>query len=420
MAQTQSIQKRSFVQRSPVFYGWVVWGIATLGLSATSPGQSFSVSLFIDHYITDFGLSRTSVSGLYGLGTFLAALSLTWMGRQIDRRGNRLAGTIIAGLFALALLACSLITGPVTILISFIAIRGLGQGSLGLTSSTAIAEWFHARRGFVMGISLVCFALFQRLYLPWLQSYIDAHGWRQTWLLLGGAVGLVVLPLTWLLMRDRPEDFGLRPDGRKEDVASQTLDPNGDWTLTEAMHTPIFWTFIAGRALCTAWGTGLIFHQISLFENLGHTPLKAAETFGYAALVTAGSTLFTGWLIDRLRPNSVMALQLGGLMAANGLATSMTPAALVLVYALAFGFFMGIGSVFDGTVWATLFGRKHQGTIRGFVATALVAGTSIGPITFGLAYDQLGSYNAVLWSGVVLAAVVSLLSLAAPQPQRTG
>ena len=186
------------------------------------------------------------------------------------------------------------------------------------------------------------------------------------------------------------------------------------------MHTPIFWTFIAGRALCTAWGTGLIFHQISLFENLGHTPLKAAEIFGYAALVTAGSTLFTGWLVDRLRPNSIMALQLGGLMAANGLATSMTPAALVLMYALAFGFFMGIGSVFDGTVWATLFGRKHQGTIRGFVATALVAGTSIGPITFGLPMTSLA---VITWrSGQVLFWQLSLVSLvlAAPQPQRAG
>ena len=188
MAQTQSLQKtlvRSTLSR--------VLRVGRVGNSYTRSVRNiarteFSVSLFIDHYIADFGLSRTTVSGLYGLGTFLAALSLTWIGHQIDRRGNRLAGTIIAGLFALALLACSLITGPVTILISFIAIRGLGQGSLGLTSSTAIAEWFNARRGFVMGISLVCFALFQRLYLPWLQSYIDAHGWRQTWLLLGSAV----------------------------------------------------------------------------------------------------------------------------------------------------------------------------------------------------------------------------------------
>jgi MFS family permease len=418
MTQTQPIRKSWLVQRSPIFYGWVVWGVAALGMSATSPGQSFSISLFIDHYIADFGLSRTTVSGLYGLGTFLAALGLTSMGRQIDRRGNRLASTVIAVLFAASLLACSLVMGPLTVLISFVAIRGLGQGALGLSSSTVIAEWFHARRGFVMGITLVCFALFQRMYLPWLQNYIDAHGWRQTWLVLGAGVGLIVAPLTWLLMRDRPEDFGLQPDGTPGDTPNRAQRSDNDWSLGEAMHTPIFWAFIAGRVMCSAWGTGLIFHQISLFENLGHPARAAAETYGYVALVIAGSTLFTGWLVGRLRPNIIMTMQLTGLMLANGLATAMTPSALLIAYAIAFGFFMGIGSVFDGTVWANLFGRTHQGAIRGFVATTLVAGTSIGPITFGLAFDHLGSYNSVLWIGVALSAVVSLLSLVAPHPQR--
>ncbi len=415
------VQHSRFVERSPFFYGWVIWVIATLGMIATSPGQSFSVSLFIDHYITDFDLSRTTVSGLYGLGTFLAALGLTWVGRQIDRRGNRKAGSMIAGLLALALLACSLIAGPVAILISFIAIRGLGQGALGLNSSTAIAEWFERRRGLVISISLVAFALFQRAYLPWLQGYIEAHGWRQTWLLLGAILGVGVFPLTWLLMRDRPGDFGLLPDGRAHsagDAEAAARASAASWTLQEAMRTPIFWAFVAGRALCSAWGTGLVFHQISLFANLGHSPLVAAETFGTAALVTAASTLLTGWLIDRLRPGSVMALQLGGLLLANALAVVMTSSALLLVYAAAFGFFMGIGSVFDGTVWASLYGLKHQGTIRGFVASTLVIGTSIGPIVFGFAYDQLGSYAAILWVGVALAVILAILGVIAPQPRR--
>ncbi|MBN2470108.1 MAG: MFS transporter [Anaerolineae bacterium] len=421
MTHTNAVQKSRLVERSPIFYGWVIWGIATISLVATSPGQSFSVSLFIDHYITDFDLSRTTVSGLYGLGTFLAALGLTWVGGQIDRRGNRKTGTLIAGLFALALLACSLIAGPVTILISFIAIRGLGQGALGLNGSTAIAEWFERRRGLVIGVSLVTYALFQRVYLPWLQNYIGAHGWRQTWILLGLVMAAVVLPLNWLLMRDRPGDFGLLPDGRARDDGDEeaaALASASSWTLKEAMRTPIFWTFVAGRALCSAWGTGLIFHQISLFANLGHSPLAAAETFGTAALMTAGTTLLTGWLIGRLRPGGVMALQLGGLVLACGLATVMTSSALLLVYAAAFGFFMGIGSVFDGTVWADLYGLTHQGTIRGFVASTLVTGTSIGPIAFGFAYDQLGSYTAVLWFGVALAVLLVVLSFIVPQPRR--
>ena len=54
---SQSISKIShsrIVDRSPVFYGWVVWFVAMIGMIGTSPGQSFSVSLFIDHYITEF------------------------------------------------------------------------------------------------------------------------------------------------------------------------------------------------------------------------------------------------------------------------------------------------------------------------------------------------------------------------------
>ncbi len=412
MENMKSVQKSSrLVHNSPVFYGWVIWGVATLGLLATSPGQSFSVSLFIDHYIADFNLSRTYVSGLYGVGTFLSALSLTWVGQQIDRHGNRLVSTLIAGLFSIALLACSLLTGPLSILISFIAIRGLGQGSLGLASSTSIAEWFQARRGFVMGLSIVVFALFQRLYLPWLQRTIDIAGWRQTWMFLGGGMALIVLPLTWLLMRDRPEDFGLQPDGGKNAEKVDTLQQENNFTLPEAMHTSIFWIFIAGRALSSGWGTGLIFHQVSIFQNLGHTPLVSAETYGTAALVTAASTLLSGWLVDRLRPSIIMAMQLTGLALANILASVMAPAALLIVYAAAFGFFMGVGSVFDGTVWVTLYGRKHQGTIRGFVSTALVIGTSIGPFLFGLCYDSFGNYDIVLWTGAVLSAVLILLSL---------
>ncbi|MEL7436261.1 MAG: hypothetical protein AAFN11_20135, partial [Chloroflexota bacterium] len=60
---------------------------------------------------------------------------------------------------------------------------------------------------------------------------------------------------------------------------------------------------------------------------------------------------------------------------------------LLLLYALTFGIMMGGGGVFDGAVWVNLFGRAHQGAIRGFVSTALVTGTAIGPILFGLSFD---------------------------------
>ncbi len=417
--QPHTLQQSKLVQRSPIFYGWVIWFVATIGVSATAPGQSFSVSLFIDHYIADFGLDRTSVSALYGLGTFLAALSLTWVGRRIDRHGNRLMSVFIALAFGLALMASSLVMGPFTIFISFIAIRGLGQGSLGLVSTTAVAQWFRMRRGRVLALSMMAFAVFQRFYLPWMQSFIEDHGWRAAWLLAGGVMLVFVLPLMGLLFRDRPEDFGLNPDGEDD---SNTPEAQGvledNWRLSEALRTPILWAFIMGRVLAGAWGTALVFHQISLFDTLGHSPGVAATTYGQAALMTAGFILVAGWLVDRLRPGLVVMIQMLGLIAACVLAMIMTSPALLFVYTAAYGVFMGLGSVFDGTVWVNLFGRQHQGAIRGFVATTGVMGTSIGPIIFGLSYDYLDSYTPALWLGVSLSMIALVLALIVKAPVR--
>ena len=417
--QTKTLQHTNrIVRATPVFYGWVILFVAAIGLMATSPGQSFSVSLFIDHYIVDFGLDRTSVSGLFGLGTFIASLSLTWVGKRIDTLGNRRMAIIITALFGVALLACALISSPIMLLISFIAIRGLGQGSLGLVSSTAVAQWFRQRRGMVMGLALVAFAVFQRFYLPALQGFMDQNGWRASWLLLGAVILLVVLPLMVFLLQHRPEDFGMVPDGvtpSEDTVLADMLEEN--WSLGEAMHTVVFWVFAMARMLAGAWGTALIFHQVSIFAQLGYGPEVAAATYGQAALMTAGFTFVAGWLVDRLKPGMLIAIQMSALMAATALPLLQMDSLLILFYTVAIGVMMGVGSVFDGTVWVNLFGRQNQGAIRGFVATAGVMGTAAGPIIFGLAFDNTGQYHVAQWIGIGLALLILTSALLVRLPR---
>ncbi len=426
MNQTQQIQHSRFVNRSPIYYGWVVWAVATLGIIATSPGQSYTVFLFIDNFIADFGLDRTTVSGLYGLGTFIGAMSLTWVGRRIDRHGNRHIGVAVSGLFALALLGMSLITGPFGLLLGFIAIRGLGQGALGLVNSTAIAQWFMQRRGRVMSLMLVSISLFQVVYVPWLERLLATTDWRQVWVVLGIGVGVTVPPLIWLLMRNRPEDFGLLPDGIKlpeEKVSSdksETFIEEDNWTLREAMQTSIFWIFLAGRILSPAWVTGLVIHHVSLFDSLGYANAAsvAAQTWSLAALISAGVALGAGTMVDRFRPGRILILQLSAFIVALGVAMVMTETWMLYVYAGGCGLLMGIGGVFDGAVWTNLFGRQHQGAIRGFVVSVLVVGAALGPVVFGLSYDYLGGYNAALQLGIVLALIPLVLNFFVREPQR--
>lgn len=450
IAQSPSVSNPTFVARSPVFYGWVIWLVAFIGMSATSPGQSFTVSLFIDHYIVDFysevrtgsdtvaalygagsffdqmytssQTGRTAVSALYGLGTFLAALSLTWVGKSVDRFGSRTVGTIVAGAFGLVLISLSAISGPVTLFLSFIAIRLLGMGSMFLVSSTAVAQWWREKRGWVIGLALVGFALFQRVYLPGLQQLIEQTGWRNAWIVMGVTVLCFVTPIWWLFMRDRPEQFGLLPDNAtiktySEDEKAEETDAEENWTLAEVRRLPIFWIFIVGRAFPATFGTGLIFHQVSIFTGLGHTAVTAATTFGSTAMVTALVTLVSGRYISRVRPGYVMALQLAMLMLALFLSMIMTESWMLTIYAISFGFIMGLGGTFDGAVWADLFGRLHHGAIRGFAATIFVTGTSIGPIMFGLSFDFFDSYDPVRWLAIALCMIPFTLSFMVNRPR---
>ena len=409
------------IAASPLYYGWVIWLVALVGMLCSFPGQSFSVSLFMDFFIEDFGLDRTAVSSLYGAGTFAASLSLTWVGRQIDLWGNRRVGLVVGALFGIVLLLCSLINGPIMLFFAFAGMRGLGQGSLPLVSSTAVANWFRYRRGRMMSLLALSFALFQGIYVNVVRVLLETMDWRQVFIVLAVGVAALAVPAFGFLMRNRPENYGLSPDNDqpvKNAGNAKDQDAEDNWTLKEALRTPILWIFVVARMLPSAWGTGLILHQVSLFADLDHSVQVATETFALISLFTAGASLLAGYLIDRVKPSYVVALQMLALLAASVLAMSMRETWLLIMYALAFGLGMGIGYVFDGAVWPNLFGRQFQGEIRGFVYTASVIGSAIGPAIFGISYDYAGGYDLALWAGAGLCLVVLVLALAAPSPKR--
>lgn len=423
-----SLRRSRAVERSPIFYGWVVWAVATLGIVASAPGQVFTISLFTDHYIEEFGIGRGMLSTLFGMGALIAALNLTWVGRRIDRFGNRRVGALAAAIFAVVLFLLAFISGAFTLFLSALALRLLGQGSMFLVSSTAIAQWWKKRRGWMMALALVTFALFQSGYLRVLQHWIDVHGWRMTWIILGACMAVLIVPVWWLLMRDRPEEYGLLPDAvvippvmgtgdiNVQDADHDTELEEDNWTLAEARRTIVFWIFVAGRTFTPLFGTGLVFHQVSIITGQGHAESVVAPAYGLLAMVNALATLFIGRFINRWHPGKVLAVQVGVMMTMFFLAMHMQTVWMLQVYSVLFGCAMALGASFDGSVWADMFGRMHLGAIRGFVATIQVAGASVGPILFGFSYDQFGSYAPVLWMGITIGLIPLMMSLVVQRP----
>ena len=88
----------SFVKpsKSPVFYGYVILLVGTLGIWASVPGQTIGVSVFTDPVKDALGLSRNQFSNAYMIGTLMSALAIGRAGIWFDRYGARYVAFVAA------------------------------------------------------------------------------------------------------------------------------------------------------------------------------------------------------------------------------------------------------------------------------------------------------------------------------------
>ncbi len=419
--QTEVVYDSRLVNKSPIFYGWIILLIGTLGKIMSSPGQTYSVSIFLEYFIADLNLSRAVVSMLYGMGTLVGSFALPYIGRYIDRYGSRLMMTIIASLFGLACIYMGFISNVVMLLLGFVAIRMLGQGGLVLISQNVINQWWVRRRGMVMGISGLFMSLLGVGGFPLLIiQLIPLYGWRISYGLLGLLLLFVMAPLGFLLIRNKPEQFGLFPDGHitSDLVADNKPIAEEDWTLAEARRTPIFWVFALGLASVSMLSTGLFFHIISIFEDNGLSSTVAASAFVPIAVTTAIVNLGGGILIDRIPIRWLLSMGLFLQSTSLLMAQALSSIEMAFLYGIILGATSGLMGIINGVSWAKYFGRRHLGSITGVTATILIVGSALGPLPLGVARDILGSYNLALTTLSIIPFVLGIAAFFVKRPSK--
>jgi sugar phosphate permease len=371
------------------------------GMFASGPGQSFNISVFFNPLIEELGLSRTSLSLAYGVGTMTAALGLSGVGGLVDRLGQRRMLALVSFLLGAVCLLFPLAGNLLLLYLAFTAVRFLGQGSLMLVSTNLVAQWFSRRRGLALSLISLGFALGTAVYPPLAQRMIDTIGWRWSWVWLGLGVWVLMIPASLALVINRPEELGLVPDGgahpRPPSATAQAGQPPAaegeDWTRAEALRTPAFWIMALALSVPSLLITGVIIHQISYFEAQGLSRQAAANIFTVTAVSMVGFMLLFGYLLDRYETRFVVA---GGIftmavaMWAMRLADNLP---MAFLYGVMLGVVQGAVMNFTAYVWPRYFGRRHLGSIQGPALTVAIIGASIGPIPFGLAYDLLGGYH---------------------------
>ena len=429
-ADVAPIRTSRIIQRTPFFYGWVILVVGTLGNIMTSPGQTYAISIFIEHFIADLGVSRSLVSTFYTIGTLTGSFVLPFVGRQVDQRSPRLMVGLIAGLFGLACLYMSTVQTGWMLLIGFILVRMLGQGSLGLVSTYIVNQWWLRRRGLMMGLSGVMMALLGVGTFPSLINWlIPWFGWRTTYALLGAALLLVMVPVGVIFFRARPELYGLLPDGLQPQTAHGSHTAHGphpagsviveeNWTAEEATRTAAFWIIAAGLASISMLSTGLMFHMVSIFADNQLSATAAAAVYVPIAITTAFANLGSGFLVDKVPVRFMLMTALLLEALALWMAPSLDGVTLAVLYGVVLGVLGGLMRTLSTVVYATFFGRRHLGAISGISSTVLVAASALGPLPMGLARDLLGEYNQALYLLSLLPLGLAVLALFMRRPHK--
>ncbi|MBT2644357.1 MFS transporter [Bacillus sp. ISL-41] len=408
------------------YYGWVIVFIAGLGVFFSGPGQTYSVSVFIDSYIKDFGWSRSHVSAVYSLATLAAGICMFFVGRFVDKWGQRKMSVIVGIGLALASFWNSMVVNTAMLFIGFFLIRVLGQGSMSLIPNTLVPQWFITKRGKAMSLMAIG-GFASSAALPPLNAWLVATwGWSFSWKVWGVLLLVIFVPLAYILIRNKPEDIGEYPDGVKPEWTNDPSDSNRtsnpfeevNWTVQEAVKTRAYWLLLFCVGIPALVNTGLTFHLISIFKTNGISPGIAALVLSLMALIGFPVTLIAGPLLDRVKVQYVLA----GIFAGEIIFILVLLAADQTAIAIAFGVLWGISGGFEritlNYVWPSFFGRQSLGSIKGSAMTVTVLGSALGPLPFGLAYDYFAGYQEILLMSIILPVLGMAAALLAKKPEK--
>ena len=288
--------------------------VASLAMFISGPGQTYSFSIFVEPIREEMGWSQTLIASLYTGGSLTASLALIVVGRLLDRFGARVMLTLVGVLFGLGALWMSGVSNQGELYAGITIMRLLGQGALGLISTTLIAIWFIRLRGPVTAIGALGAVISQAAFPPLIFLLISTVGWRSSWVILAFVIwATIVLPAA-LLVRRSPESVGLLPDGAADTNSGRkeqdTPEDSGEvsFSLAEAMKTRSFWLLLFAGTSQSLISTALVFNNDSLITSKGLDAGVAASIFTVMAPMALVGNFAAGFLLDRYNNRSVLAV----------------------------------------------------------------------------------------------------------------
>ncbi|MEC7664416.1 MAG: MFS transporter [Pseudomonadota bacterium] len=253
---------------------------------ALDNGERFGISM---------GFSAAAVTG---------AIVAPYIGRYLDHGSARkvlLLGTIIVT-------TCYVLLAMIGNMIQYFLVVSIGMGvgmvcMGGQAWHRSIISWFDHWRGRAISFSVLGASLAGIAMPPVVNALIELYGWRNAYLVFGGTTLVMLFPIIYLFMKDRPEEVGEVRDGRAyvERHANDVIEIEEDvrvWTFAEMYRSPAFWSIgvIFGSMTCVF--TAVMMHLFSHLQDIGIDSSTASFIMSATAAFAALGKPVMGWLAD--------------------------------------------------------------------------------------------------------------------------
>tara|TARA_B100001123_G_scaffold84517_1_gene96783 strand:+ start:946 stop:2265 length:1320 start_codon:yes stop_codon:yes gene_type:complete len=421
------VTARYLSARLPFYYGWVVVFAAGSTVFARMAPSVFVLGIFVSPIAEEFGWSRTLIAGAVSVGAIASMFLSPVVGWAVDRYGSRVILTVSMLVLGAAVTSLAWATTPLFFYMGFATGRIIFHVPVQIGSGAVVSRWFIVRRGRAIGLMYLAGAVGGIFCLQVASIAISLVDLAAAWIALGITVLAVSVFPSALLIVDRPEDIGLRPDGLTSgpadvdsgpatvELPEQTSWQEVDWTLRDAMRTKALWVLVVVVGALFMIQAGVSVHVGAFYQDRGLGLTVVASAISINGAVSAVGSLAWGAVIERTPVRWAMTF----LMVLSTVSTML----LLTVHSLVAAFFVSAvigvvaagGNVIPPVAYASYFGRRSIGSIRGIGETGVQIGQTIGPVLSGLAFDLNGSYLAAFLTFAAIALLCACgMSLSGP------
>lgn len=396
-----------------MFYGWRIVVVAMLAMGLSNGLNSYSYGLLVLPVGTEFGASRMDMMWGLTAGSLTSVLISPFAGSLMDRRSARMLFAVGAVSLALAMGVIAVSRNVWEFVLAFVLPMPIGATLLGqIGTNTLVSRWFTKHRGRALGITALGTSI-GGLSMPLIvQTLVDAYGWRTACLWLAAIALLVLLPPVWLIVRNRPSDLGLHPDGGPGDAAARAAAPGAAAAqLPDLLKSVEFWRIAIAVGALMATFTVILANFVPYAIGHGVAARQAAFLISTVSVAGISGKLIFSIFADRidlkwalLGALALIALSLGLLVRFHAHWIMLTAAGLV---GLASGAFLPAW----GALLARLYGPFIFGRVMGRMQPIAIIMVMLAMPLSGHLFDRTGSYGATFLTMAGVAALAFLILL---------